>query len=173
MPATININESQMMTALRSALLSVLGSGVEVIQAQANQVAMPEPPFVIMTPIRSTELSKPSARYEGNKRITSRSSQWTVQLDFFARNAQSMAETVAVLMRSEAMCELTENSPITPLYAGEALQTSMISPERQWEQRWTLETHWQFNPEITTPQQSATQLVVEIAEVDTRYPAEE
>ena len=49
---------SQIMAAVRSVLLAVLPSGIEVIQSQQNRV--PEPPganFVVLTPIIRTRLS--------------------------------------------------------------------------------------------------------------------
>ena len=50
--------QSQIMAAVRSVLLALLPSGVEVIQSQINRV--PEPPgadFVVLTPILRTRLS--------------------------------------------------------------------------------------------------------------------
>ncbi len=49
---TISPNQSQIQTALRNFLLSVLPSGVEIIEAQDNRVPEPRnPKFIVMTPI--------------------------------------------------------------------------------------------------------------------------
>lgn len=67
MPAVLSLTEDQAFTALRAFLLSVLPSGVEVIQAQDNRV--PEPAggdFVLMTPLRQERLSYNETTYQDN-----------------------------------------------------------------------------------------------------------
>ncbi len=64
--------QSQIMTAVRSVLLAVLPSGMEVIQSQMNMV--PEPPgndFVVLTPILRTRLSTNVDAYQDTSFIGS------------------------------------------------------------------------------------------------------
>lgn len=53
----VSIPETALLTALRSFLLSVLPTGVEVIRAQVNRVSSPKGPFVTMTPLTRRRLS--------------------------------------------------------------------------------------------------------------------
>jgi hypothetical protein len=58
MPVSISPTQSEVQTALRSFLLSILPDGTEVIEGQDNDVAEPiGPDFVVMTPILRNRLS--------------------------------------------------------------------------------------------------------------------
>lgn len=53
----ISITESNVLTALRTFLLSVLPTGVEIVKGQDNQVGEPQgPDFVVMTPLLRSRL---------------------------------------------------------------------------------------------------------------------
>jgi len=56
-PALIDITEFAVCNALRSFLTGILPASVQVIKAQANQVAEPLGDFVAMTPIRRERIS--------------------------------------------------------------------------------------------------------------------
>ena len=170
MPATISVTESQLFTALRTFLLEVIDSGVEVIQTQNNRVPMPKGPFVAMTPIRIDGLSTSVTDYTDTARADTRTTQWQVQLDFYGPQASMQAATVAQLWRTSWAAEQLSSGPIQPLYPGEPLQTTMVNAEMQWESRWTLDLFAQFNPITTVAQQSAIALEIGLAEVDTTFP---
>lgn len=175
MPSTISVTDSDLFTALRSYLLTVIGSGVEIIQTQNNRVPMPQGPFIAMTPVRIDGLSTPVTSYEDpgvgtGSRLDTRTTQWRVQLDFYGPNASMQAAIVAGLWRTEYTTDLLKDGPLQPLYPGDPLQTTMVNAEMQWESRWTLELFAQFNPVITSPQQFADELQVVLVEVDTQYP---
>jgi hypothetical protein len=54
---SISITESNVLTALRTLLLSVLPAGVEIVKGQDNQVGEPQgPDFVVMTPLLRARL---------------------------------------------------------------------------------------------------------------------
>lgn len=60
----LSITQSQVLTALRSVLLTALPTGTEVIQGQDNQVAEPiGQDFVVMTPILRTRLETNTETY--------------------------------------------------------------------------------------------------------------
>jgi hypothetical protein len=58
MPATISLTDSDILTVLRSFILSVLPTDVEVVQGQANRVAEPQgDDFVMMWPVSRSRLA--------------------------------------------------------------------------------------------------------------------
>lgn len=170
MPATLNVTESQLFTALRAFLLEIIGTGVEVIQTQNNRVPMPKGPFIAMTPIRIDGLSTVVTDYTAATRSDTRTTQWQVQLDFYGPQAAMQAATVAQLWRTSWAAEQLASGPLQPLYAGEPLQTTMVNGEMQWESRWTLDLFAQFNPITTVSQQTASALTIGLAEIDTEFP---
>lgn len=175
MSSTLNVTESDLFTALRSFLLTILGTSVEVIQAQNNRVPMPIGPFVAMTPLMVEGLSTPVTRYLDpgsgtGERHDVRTTRWSVQLDFYGPGAGMQAATVAGIWRTDYAADLLSSGPLQPLYPGDPRQTSIVNAEQQWESRWTLELYAQFNPVITSPQQFADQLQIGLVEVDTKFP---
>ena len=171
--ATIDVTETDLTTALRGFLLSMLGD-IEVIKAQVNRVASPTGPYVEMTPMTAVGMSTnrqtfdPDAGTQGDSRSTS----WACQLDFYGDGAFDNASLVATMVRSSYACTFlaTYGFGMQPLYAGDPHQTSMINGEQQYEDRWTMDFTAQYNPTITTPMQFAASLDVGVVEVSTAFP---
>jgi len=183
MPATINIAEYDLRTALRGFLLSVVDD-YEVVKAQDNRVSAPDAKFIVMTGLNSDELNKPYSTWKdsgqptGGLELTNQSKKWICQIDVYGENASSVASTISTLSRSRyatrQFAALTEGKgfSITPLYADQPHQTTMINGEKQYEERWTLDLHLQFNLVISTPMEFAAELHVKPASVDATFPQE-
>lgn len=177
MSATISIKQDDLTTALRGFLLSLVD--VEVFLAQENLVSMPNEDFITMTPMFITGLSTNRVAYNdpGNgqgSELSQRSNQWRCQLDFYGKSAPEMASIVGTMIRSEyASNWFRQNSmPVTPLYAGEPHQTTMINAEQQYENRWTLDFIAQFNAVIATHQDFMESIQVGTVAADSKYPPE-
>lgn len=182
MSATINVTESDLMTALRGFLFSVVDSLYEVDRGQDNRVSMPDGKFIVMTTLVMPELNKPYSTYtdglKSGTEHTHQTKEWICQLDIYSKEAATVAATIATLMRSSwgvrQFAEQTKHSHFTlaPLYAGEPHQNSMINGEKQYENRWTLDLHLQFTVVIDTPAQFADKLTIKTVSVDTSFPPE-
>lgn len=184
MPAAVNIDETDLRTALRGFLLSVVGDSYEVVKGQDNRVAMPGGKFITMTGLNNVELNKPYSTWEdsrqptGGLQNTNQAKKWICQLDVYGTEASSVASTIATLARSSyavrQFAALTQEKgfSITPLYADQPHQTTMINGEKQYEERWTLDLHLQFNAVISTPMEFAAELYVKPASVDAIFPPE-
>lgn len=177
MSATISITQDDLTTALRGFLLSLVDA--EVFLSQENNSPMPIGDFVTMTPMFITGLSTNRVSYydpgagKGSEQ-TQRSNQWRCQLDFYGNSAQDMAAIVGTMIRSEYATEWfrQNNMPVTPLYAGEPHQTTMINAEQQYENRWTLDFIAQFNAVIATPLDFMDSIQVGIVAADLKFPPE-
>jgi len=177
MSATISITQDDLTAALRGFLLSLVDA--EVFMAQENLVPMPNQDFVTMTPMFITGLSTNRVGYNDpgvgqGSELTQRSNQWQCQLDFYGSSAQEMAAIVGTMIRSEysASWFRQNNMPVTPLYAGEPHQTTMINAEQQYESRWTLDFIAQFNAVVTTPLYFFDEINVTAIAADLKYPPE-
>ncbi|WP_336747892.1 LIC_12616 family protein [Pantoea vagans] len=177
MSATISITQDDLTTALRGFLLSLVDA--EVFLSQENNSPMPIGDFVTMTPMFITGLSTNRVAYndpgtgQGSEQ-TQRSNQWRCQLDFYGNSAQEMAAIIGTMIRSEYASEWfrQNNMPVTPLYAGEPHQTTMINAEQQYENRWTLDFIAQFNAVISTPLEFMDSIQVGIVAADLKFPPE-
>lgn len=162
------------MAALRGFLLSVVD--VEVVKTQGNRVPMPKGAFVMMTTMGMPPLATPTTRYHdtgvygSGTESNTRSTTWRVQLDFYGAGSAGRASTFAILMRTDYACRELAGTPIQPLDAGEPRNTTLLNGEQQYEERFTLDVEFQFNPTVTTPQDFAAALVIQLAEVDATFP---
>ncbi|UCL84499.1 LIC_12616 family protein [Pseudomonas sp. HS-18] len=172
MPSTVNVTEADLFTALRSFLLAVLGETFQVFKAQGNQVSMPKGSFVMMTPLFIDGLSTNVVDYDRatGTRHDTRTTQFRVQLDVYGAEASANSNIIATLFRSEYATDLMASGPLQPFYATDPKQNVMTNSEQQYEDRWTFELYMQFNPTITSPQQFAEALQINLAEVDTKFP---
>lgn len=139
----------------------------EIVRAQANRVAMPNNPCIILTEMRQTDLSVPYVNYypdlnSGN--ITGRK-QIDVQIDFYGVDAGQICDVVKTAFRSHwGFDNFPEN--IKPLYTSDGLQSPLTTGEQQYESRWTLTAYMQYNPSVSVPQDFADVLTTTIMQAD-------
>lgn len=169
---TTNVTEDDLMTALGGFLTSV--TGWDINQAQVNDVSMPRRDFIMMTSLNDTGLSTTRITYtdepgNGTQNIA-QPKRWSVQVDCYGEKSKDIATTIATLMRSEYACTALEQTPIQPLYADEAHNTTMINGEQLYEGRWTVDLHFQFNPVVSVPMEFADEINTDIASIDVRFP---
>lgn len=165
--------EREILTALRTFILAILPSGVEVVQGQDNRV--PEPTsldFVVMTPLAQQRLSTNVDTYSAT--LTSPFSQveitadtqYGVQLDIHGPNASTYTMQLALLWRDSYATDNIGDALVTPLYADDPHQAPFINGENQYETRWVVTVYMQVNPVVTAPQESATTLDITLYEAD-------
>jgi hypothetical protein len=158
----IDLTDDDFMTALRTFILSVLPTGVEVFQSQANRVAEPiGPDFIMMTPAGRVRLATNVDLWDKtdpdpDTLTIAAATQLTVQLDCHGPNGSDFAQTISTLWRDDYGCQnLDPTGAIAPLYATDPNQMPFINGENQYENRWVLSVVMQGTPTISTPQEFA------------------
>jgi hypothetical protein len=178
MPATITIKETDVFTALRSFLIGILPTGVEVVKSQNNGVAEPVgADFVVMNAITMPRLSTNVDTFtDPGTGIGTRNSEVSmamhVQLDVHGPNSADNTAIIATLFRDDYGCIAlaSVNSQIQPLYCEEPKQMPFINGENQFEQRWIIDAAIQYNPITQTPQDFADSVTVNTTSVQAAYP---
>lgn len=134
----------------------------EIVRAQANRVSPPTGPFVLLTELRTVDLSTPivigsniisdepiysAINVEGRKRID-----W--QIDFYGPLSGDQCGAVTSVFRTPyTVSQFPAN--ISPLYLSDGIQSPLITGEEQYESRWTVTASLQYNQSVTLPQQFA------------------
>lgn len=170
MPVTMDINDQDVFTALVVFFNSFLPVGTEVIQAQDNRVSMPKSGFVAMNNAGIDRLSFNVDYYQsltqGKTILTP--SKYSMQLDFYGPDAAQWAMQTVALFRDEYATQIFPSN-IQPLYADDPVQIPLIDAEAQYEQRWKLEASLQYNPTLSTSQQSMEAVEIELAPIDQTF----
>lgn len=169
-----SITETQVLAAIRAFLVANLPTGGAVIKGQANLV--PEPKvndFVIMTPNRRSRLGMTIdiPNPDNNGIDHTEPMQIDLQLDFHGETSTDNATTIQILFRDGYAYDFLIPYGVSPLYCDDGQQMPFINDQDQYEDRWVMTMSMQVNPTVSTPQQFAEALAIELAEVDITPPA--
>lgn len=170
-----SITEAQVVAAVRAYLLANLPPSVEVMKGQANRVAETKAPdFVIMVPAWRRRLGTTIETWDQTDWQISRAEPMLVdmQLDFHGEASTDNATVIQILWRSAAACDFLAPFGVAPLYCDDGQQMPFINDQNQYEDRWIMNLTMQINPAVSTAQQFAASLAVDLVEVDVTPPAE-
>jgi hypothetical protein len=177
----LDLSERDVLTVLRTVLLSVLADNVEVILTEINRV--PEPAgddFVLMTPVTRPRLGTNIAIYtDGFPDAPStvgvrQATQIGIQLDVHGPNSATTTQTITTLSRSMVWCDAFRavRDGIAPLYADDPRQSVFVNQEGQMEVRWTIDLMLQANPTVTLAQEFFSTATVVPQSVAAIFPVE-
>lgn len=170
MAVTLDIDDQDVFRALVVFFRSFLPSEVEVVQAQDNRVPMPKGGFVTMNNTSMDRLSfnidSYNAETQGKSILTP--TKYGIQLDFYGPDSQIWAMKTVSLFRDEYATQIFPKN-IQPLYADDPVQIPLIDGESQYEQRWKLVATLQYNPTLTTTQQSMLEVAIGLAPIDQTF----
>lgn len=167
-----SIPEVSVFTALRNFLLLVFPTGVEIIRAQANRVAMPKGDFISMTPISQARLSWNIDSSVNVTKTVKKPTEYVIQLDFYGATASDNA-TIAAAMFMDEFCVdsfKTSGFDIAPLFVDDPQQMPLTTGEAQYLERWTMKVTMQVNSVLTTPTETANALTVGLVNVERTFP---
>lgn len=99
------------------------------------------------------------------------SSKWTVQLDVHGPNSAQNVRTIDTLFFSEYAVDFFADTglPLAPLYCGEPHQSPFMNAEQQPEYRWVMDAVFETGAVVSTPQQFADEVHVDIVEAAVIY----
>jgi len=170
MSAILDINDQDVFRAMVTFFKSFLPATVEVVQAQDNRVPMPKTGFVAMNNTGMDRISFNVDSYQpvpqGKTILTP--TRYSMQLDFYGPESQTWAMQTVALFRDEYATQIFPSN-IQPLYADDPVQIPLIDGESQYEQRWKLVASLQYNPILSTTQQSMIAVEIELAPIDQTF----
>lgn len=170
MTAVLDINDQDVFRAMVTFFKSFIPDGVEIVQAQDNRVSMPKGGFIAMNNTGMDRLSFNIDRYQpvpqGKTILTP--TRYSMQLDFYGPISQTWAMQTVALFRDEYATQIFPSN-IQPLYADDPVQIPLIDGEAQYEQRWKLVASLQYNPILSTLQQSMLAANIELAPIDQTF----
>lgn len=162
-------------TAVRAFILTIVPTGTEVLQGIDNRVPQPAGPFVLMQVLYQLRLATNEDTYDdpfptpGGTQNAKASMRLDMQLDFYGLDSLQWATETQTLWRDEVGCDaLAPNCQ--PLYAEDPRMIPLVTGEEQYLQRWSLTAALQYNPVTVTAQEFADTLDVTLIDVDKEYP---
>lgn len=158
-------NLQQIYAALVPFIMTVTGlAAANVVQGLPNRASMPLPGFISVQGIFRHRLRTNIHGYTGapsSQATIEEGVELTVQIDCYGPEttdevvgAEDWANLLSATLRDEYGCAALAPT-LSPLYADDARMIPLVDGEEQYEERWSLDAHFQFNPVTTIPQQYA------------------
>jgi hypothetical protein len=169
--------QSDVYAALGAFLSGVLPAGVQVIRGLPNRAAMPptSPGFVTMQALFEERLNMPvhSWNYDASTPPATldveQGVDLPVQIDCYGPTSGDWAATISTCFEDEyGFAALAPNCD--PLYCNQAQMAPLTDEELEYEERWSLEAHLQYNPVATVQQQFADTLDFTSIDVNVEFP---
>ena len=161
--------------ALVPFIIGVTGlAAANVVQGLPNRAAMPLPGFVTIQGITRKRLATNVQTWDqvSNPPMSlaiEQDIELGIQIDCYGPISADWADMLTTLLRDEyGVNALAPN--VTPLYADDARMIPLVDGEEQYEERWSIDAHFQYNPVTTVPQQYANVLDITLINVQEAYP---
>jgi len=154
---TPSITTDQVFTGLAAWLSDALGlvAGTTVLQELQNRAAAPAGGFVNM-------LHKAQKRLAGNEvdysptagtTTTTQATEFAIQVDAYGAASGDWASIIATMWASPLAIDFLASYGITPLWADNPLELSIVDSEDEFEERWITVLHLQYAPSMTASAQ--------------------
>lgn len=171
--ATVDLTESVIFAKLGDFLTDALPQlAGSIVQGQENRVPPPQAgDYVVFFPTRRARLRTNVGEYAPvlDKRSVTTGVEITVQVEVHGPNSADNAQVITSLWRDPYGVEFMD--PVcAPLFAEEPVQFPFWNDQEQTENRWVLKLHLQANVTVSTAQEFADTLHIDLVEVDTTYP---
>ena len=155
----------------------------QVVLGLGNRTPMPAPGFIAVQAITRHRLRTnlhsgvTIAEDESGSVTMEEGVELTVQIDCYStpvsatqpQSAEDWATMLSTTLRDAYGCSIFPPN-IQPLFADDARMIPLVAGEEQYEERWSLEAHFQYNPQTTVPQQYADVLDLELIDVPNLTP---
>jgi hypothetical protein len=175
MTFTVSPTLDDVYTAVKAFLMAVLPLDNEhVAKNVQNRTAMPSGPFAMMYIATAARLRTNQDTYDPSDPdpagITREQGvELEMQLDLYGPASGDWAAIVSTLWRDDYGCvALAPNCQ--PLHADEPVRGPLVTGEEQYLDKWILRAHLQYNPTVSTIDQFASIVSIDVINVDEKYP---
>lgn len=146
---TVSLTESNILTALRGFILSVIPD-IEVVKGLDNGAAVPKGQFIVLTPLFATRLATNHTEYTQTHQVIIQPQKYAMQIDCYGAASSDHASLLTTLLRDEYGCSYFPAN-IQPLYADDPKLIPLVNAEQQYEKRWAITAYFQYNPVVSIP----------------------
>ena len=182
MPLVVSPTQDDVLTAVRTLLLSIVPTGTIVLRGPVDRAAQPIADHILVTPVHRERLRTnlyldhaPPPGPDPNGTVDmEQGTKLELQVDFYGETGgesgpAAWMDAFTTVWRSEYAVDALAPT-CSPLYADEGRMMPLVTGEEQYLERWMVRAFLQYNPVTTAPQEYADVLDVTLINVDERYP---
>lgn len=175
-PATIDTTLEQVLTEIGTFIVAQLGLAPgQLVVSYPNRASNPPagPGWIDMAVATRTRLATNIDgwdRTNADPSVTTEESHWQlgVQIDCYGPMAEQWVLILETLFRDEIGCNALTFSQ--PLYADDGTLAPVENDSQQYENRWVMTAYFQYDPVVSTAQEFADTLTIDLVNVFERYP---
>jgi hypothetical protein len=134
--------------------LAPIVPGVVVARGSANLVPLPPSPCIIVRDITRQQLATATTEYDApNESVTfTAPMRQDLQIDCYGPTSADMSHAIQTTFKT---WYATEHFPdfIKPLWCDDAMRVPLVTGEQQYEDRWMMTLHIQYNGGVTLDQE--------------------
>lgn len=181
MSYTQDINDDVVFTQLRAFILDALGIAIQsdsVIRIPTNRTAMPKTfPYITMFPVSKEQIAWPVATVsdpstQPQTAYLRSSTLYDIQVDAHGTGGADALQILFVLFQASNAFEFfAEQTPhgVYPIQVSAPHQAPLVDGEAQYEVRWIMDVHLQYNPTLSSTTQTMDEVTVGVINVEATY----
>lgn len=149
------MNIDAAVVAVADFLQPLMPVGTQIVRGQTNDVPAPLPPSIVITEVGQPQYTTTRTKLDSltGTMTFEMPIKLRLQLDFYGLAGGEMSGIAQTMLRS---LYATESFPdgVEPLYCTDGFQAPLITGEKQFEARWTMELYVQYNAPVIVNQES-------------------
>jgi len=162
-----DISIDQVIDSLAS-YLSLFTNAI-IIRGNVNRTSAPDGDFIALTELRTKALNKPIETYSEYFENINEHNQIDIRIDFYGWELAGVTRSVHSSFRTLWSVQQFPNY-VVPLFASEPVKLAYENTEDQYEQRWFMDVSLQYNPTVSVPQLSFSEVGDIALRPDALYP---
>lgn len=176
MTLAITPNEDDIYAAVKAYILGILPlDNAHVVKGVQNRAAMPTGPFAEMYIATAKRIHTNQDTWDPNDSSPTgitRESAWQLemQVSLYGPASSDWGRIFAALWRDDYACQALAPT-CAPLHSDTPARAPLVTGEEQYLDKWLVRAQLQYSPVITTVDQFASVVTVDIVNVDVKYPA--
>ena len=178
---TLDTTDKNVFEILRSFIIDTLGTAItadNVVRVPTNRVPSPNTyPYITLFPISKTQIAWPSTaisdplvqpQTEGLMMPT----EYQIQVDAYGPTAGDLIQLLHTVFQSPNAFDYFASQStqgVYPILVDAPREMPFVDGEAEYELRWVMDVHLQYNPTLTTSVQTASTVQVGIINVEAAY----
>jgi hypothetical protein len=145
----------QVFIGLKAWIQDALGlSNPFVVRELGNGVPPPNGPYVCMTQKGLKKLGMNVTNYQPiTQESILQAFDFTVQVDCYGPASSDWAVVLSTVWQHQLAVDFMAAYGVTPLWAEDPIEMPVVNGEQQYEKRWIVQLHLQYQPSTVAPQQ--------------------
>lgn len=172
MALVLSLTTDDVFIGLQAWIADVTGVPLaKVIRELSNKVPEPLGEFILMRGLKKKNQGWNYSTYDvASTETIVQPTEFKVQVDCYGERAGDLATILATMFETDNAVAFMAPFNICPLWGEDAVEMPIVNGEEQYENRFVLRLHLQYNPTLAAPMQFMIEAKATIINAELQYP---